>query len=97
MSNRIVHQKYLEAWLNGEVVEFQWCGQVFFDVFDINHPKHTLQLFADNRYMFRLKPKIVEINVTDFYAEYDKMLNTYKTEDFMLGIQDLVEKYLPKP
>ena len=91
MTKRVVHQEYLEAWLRGESVELQWCGQVLFDVFDID--KYDMSLFADNRYMFRITPKTVEVNLTDFYGEYDKITTVNFRESFL---EDLIAKYLPR-
>ena len=94
MTNRVIHQKYLEAWLRGESVQFQWCGQVLFNIFDID--KHELSLFENDKYMFRITPKTVEVNLTDFYAEYDSINYTTDTVEFGIALTDLLNKYLPR-
>ena len=98
MTNRVIHQEYLEAWLRGESVEFQCCGEVLFNVFDID--KHGMSVFADNMVMFRIIPKTVEVtedsvvvSLTDFYGEYDNITTVNFRESFL---EDLIAKYLPR-
>lgn len=95
MTNRVIHQEYLEAWLRGESVEFQSCGQVLFYIFDIN--KHELSLFENDKYMFRITPKTIEVNLTDFYADYDKIASMeLSCERGYDKLVTLIKKYLPR-
>ena len=101
MTKRVVHQKYLEAWLRGESVDFRVeCG----DFTKFCSISYDLNVFDNQDREFRITPKTVEltedsvvVNITDFYADYS---NTTGLEvSYERGYDELVtliKKYLPR-
>ena len=98
MVNRVIHQKYLEAWLRGEDIQIDalygdnWCD------FTIRN----IKLIDSVNYKFRMKPKAVEVtedlvvvSLTDFYAEYDKITSMeISYEGGYDKLVTLIKKYL---
>ena len=90
MTKRVVHQKYLEAWLRGESVDFRVeCG----DFTKFCSMSYDLNVFDNQDREFRITPKTIEVDLTDFYAEYDKITTVNFRESFL---EDLIAKYLPR-
>ena len=95
MTKRIVHQEYLEAWLRGESVDATYSLSEDWNVFTLE--THDLSYFSNKSWSFRITPKTVEVNLTDFYADYS---NTTGLEvSYERGYDELVmliKKYLPR-
>ena len=91
MTNRVIHQEYLEAWLRGESIQRCYKGGDWFD-FTIKYL--SLDVFNINEYEFRITPKTVEVNLTDFYADYYSINYTTDTVEFGIALTDLFNKYL---
>ena len=94
MTNRVIHQEYLEAWLRGESVDFRVeCG----DFTKFCSISYDLNVFDNPDREFRITPKTIEVNLTDFYADYS---NTTGLEvSYERGYDELVsliKKYLPR-
>lgn len=94
MTNRVIHQEYLEAWLRGESIQRHSIGDDW-EIFDPS--KMSLCVFDSKNYKFRITPKPVEVNLTDFYAEYDKIASMeLSCERGYDKLVTLIKKYLPK-
>lgn len=80
---KVIHEEYLRAYLDGKSVDMMWSYRkdrwVRFESKGM-----TLENFNDKHCKFRYTPKIVEVNLNDFYAEYDSGVPMCK----------LIEKYL---
>lgn len=95
MTNRVIHQKYLEAWLRGESVDTTYSLSEDWNVFTLD--THDLSCFSNKSWSFRITPKTIEVNLKDFYAEYDKI--TVMEISYERGYDKLVtliKKYLPR-
>lgn len=90
---KIVHEEYLRAYLDNVHIEFRFEGCLW-KTFDIN--EHRLETFNTVEFEFRYTPKVVEVSLTDFYAEYDKYNNHTGNMDYIANLQDLIDKYLPR-
>lgn len=94
MTNRVIHQEYLEAWLSGESLDSSYKDGDW-KYFDYNN--YSLDVFNSEDHKFRITPKVIEVNLTDFYAEYS---NTTGLEvSYERGYDELVtliKKYLPR-
>lgn len=85
---KVVHEEYLRAFLDGVTVQrkskskFDTC-KVWED-FDLGYM--ALHSFNADAYIFRYKPKVIEVILEDFYAEYDSGV----------PMCEIIEKYLPR-
>lgn len=61
MSNLISGKEALIALANGEDVEVQYIGKKNWE--DIKQNKFSLTIFDSNRYLFRLKPRTIKIEI----------------------------------
>ena len=93
MTNHVVHQEYLEAWLRGDVVEVTYSISEDWNVFSLE--THDLSYFNNKSWCFRMtNNKTVEVNLKDFYKEYDDIRSASYRE---VLLDELIEKYLPRP
>lgn len=93
MTNRVVHQEYLEAWLRGEIVELKYGSYGDWNEFTLG--EYLIEAFNNPQLEFRLSNnKTVEVNLTDFYKDYDSISSANYRE---VLLEDLIEKYLPRP
>lgn len=92
MTNRVVHQEYLEAWLRGDVVEAAYSISEDWNVFSLE--THEMSCFNNKSWCFRMSKKTVEVNLKDFYKEYDDIRSASYRE---VLLEELIEKYLPRP
>lgn len=53
----------------------------------------SLESFNNSHFVFRYVPVVIEVNLDDFYAEYDSCNSTNHKEIFL---EELIEKYLPR-
>ena len=60
---------------------------------DFKTENMSLDCFNGSEYLFRYKNKIIEVNLDDFYAEYDSCNSANYKEMFL---EELIEKYLPR-
>lgn len=94
MTNRVIHQEYLEAWLRGESVQRSYKGGDWM-IFD--GVRLSLDTFDHEGYEFRITPKTVEVHLTDFYTEYDKISSMeISYERGYDKLVTLIKKYLPR-
>ncbi len=61
MSNLISGKEALIALANGEDVEVQYIGKKNWE--DIKQNKFSLTIFDNNRYLFRIKPRTIKIEI----------------------------------
>ncbi len=66
MSNLISGKEALIALANGEDVEVQYIGKKNWE--DIKQNKFSLTIFDNNRYLFRIKPRTIKIEITEDYS-----------------------------
>lgn len=93
MANRVIHQEYLEAWLRGESVQFCLLSEGRWWDFDVHH----IERVNDEICKFRITPKTIEVNLTDFYADYDKIASMeLSCERGYDKLVTLIKKYLPR-
>ena len=90
MIKRVIHQEYLEAWLRGESLDSSYKDSDW-KYYDYNN--YSLDVFNSEDHKFRMTPKVIEVNLTDFYAEYDKITTVNFRESLL---EDLIAKYLPR-
>lgn len=90
---KIVQEEYLRAYLDGVSIDRRYEDN---DWKTFTSSKMLLSCFNDENFTFRYTPKVVEVSLEDFYADYDKVLNTTKTIGWYLSVQDLIDKYLPR-
>ena len=91
MTKRVLHQDYLEAWLRGESVVLKYGTRENWRKFGVE--EYQLDAFNNVNYEFRITPKTIEVNLTEFYAEYDSITSVNFREAFL---EDLIAKYLPR-
>ena len=91
MTKRVLHQEYLEAWLRGESVDVKYGIRGHWYKFGVE--EYQIDGFNNVNYEFRITPKAIEVNLTEFYAEYDSITSVNFRESFLEG---LIAKYLPR-
>lgn len=91
MTKRVLHQEYLEAWLRGESVYAKYVTRENWCKFGVE--EYQLDAFNNDNYEFRITPKPIEVDLTEFYAEYDSVTSVNFRESFL---EELIAKYLPR-
>jgi hypothetical protein len=64
-NNRVLHQEYLQMWLNGEELQI---SEHYTDnrYYDFNLKDFSMLCFNDETYTFRKKPKLVKVDIEKF-------------------------------
>lgn len=80
-NNRVIHQEYLQVWLNGEELEIK--------MFD-NWTPYSIELcslgaFNCKHYEFRKKPKLVKVDVDKFKDLLYNSSKIYTDEDEIIN------------
>ena len=62
-TKRVIHQEYLQMWLNGEELERKYLN---YEWNEFDNKGMTLDSFDDEEYTFRKKPKLVKVDMDKF-------------------------------